>query len=217
MACSRAKVTHLEQSGVEKIPIPGARFSHVHMDLVGPLPANRDGSTSFLVMIDCSTRCPEAVTLGCIDADTLLEAFITTWVACFGVPARITTDRGNQFTSGMWGDWCRKQGVQHITTTAYHPQANHMVEWIHCTLKVALCAKLVPPHGRTIICPGCCRACVPPPRLRLVYQLQRRPCRSSLWCLVSCCHAPSKLPGGVEEPLLVILPTRCSYAQAGWR
>ena len=109
------------------------------------------------------------------------------------------------------------QGVQHITTTAYHPQANHMVEWIHCTLKVALCAKLVPPHGRTIICPGCCRACVPPPGLRLVYQLQRRPCRSSLWCLVSCCHAPSKLPGGVEEPLLVILPTRRSYAQAGWR
>ena len=27
-----------------------------------------------------------------------------------------------------WGDWCQKQGVQHITTTAYHPQANGMVE-----------------------------------------------------------------------------------------
>ena len=61
---------------------------------------------------------------GCIDMDTVLEAFITLWVARFGVPARITTDRGTQFTSGMWGDWCLKQGVQHITITAYHPQAN---------------------------------------------------------------------------------------------
>ena len=51
------------------------------------------------------------------------------------MPARITTDRGTQFTSGTWGDWCQKQGVQHITTTAYHPQANGMVERIHCTLK----------------------------------------------------------------------------------
>ena len=62
--------------------------------------------------------------------DSVLEAFINTWVARFGVPARIITDRGTQFTSGTWGDWCKKQGVQHITTTAYHPQANGMVERI---------------------------------------------------------------------------------------
>ena len=29
VACCRAKVTHVEHSGVEKIPIPGALFSHV--------------------------------------------------------------------------------------------------------------------------------------------------------------------------------------------
>ena len=57
------------------------------------------------------------------------------------MPARITTDRGTQFTSGTWGDWCQKQGVQHITTTAYHQQANGMVERIHRTLKAALCAR----------------------------------------------------------------------------
>ena len=31
--------------------------------------------------------------------------------------------------------------MQHITTTAYHPQANGMVERIHRTLKAALCAR----------------------------------------------------------------------------
>ena len=52
VACRRAKVTHVEHSGVEKIPILGAHFSHVHVDLVGPLPASRDGSTYLLTMID---------------------------------------------------------------------------------------------------------------------------------------------------------------------
>ena len=48
MACCRAKVTHVEHSGVEKIPIPGACFSHMHVDLVVPLPASRDASTYLL-------------------------------------------------------------------------------------------------------------------------------------------------------------------------
>ena len=48
MACCRAKVTHVEHSGVEKIPLPGACFSHMHVDLVVPLPASRDASTYLL-------------------------------------------------------------------------------------------------------------------------------------------------------------------------
>ena len=46
--------------------------------------------------------------MGRIDVDTVLEAFITTWVARFGMPAHNTTNRGMQFTSGTWGDWCQK-------------------------------------------------------------------------------------------------------------
>ena len=78
MACCRAKVTHMGHTGVEKIPIPGIRFSHVHVDLVGPLPASRDGSTYLLTVIDRSNRWPEAVPLRRIDVRTVLEAFITT-------------------------------------------------------------------------------------------------------------------------------------------
>ena len=36
VACCRAKVTHVEHSDVEKIPIPGARFSHMHDIARGP-------------------------------------------------------------------------------------------------------------------------------------------------------------------------------------
>jgi len=37
-ACNRAKVTKQPTTTVEKMAIPGARFSHVHVDIVGPLP-----------------------------------------------------------------------------------------------------------------------------------------------------------------------------------
>ena len=123
--------------------------------------------------------------------DTVLEAFITLWVARFGVPARITTNRGTQFTSGMWGDWCQKQGVQHITITAYHPQVNGMVEQIHRILKAALCALGGVPQTGRITCPGSCWACGPLPGRNLVCQLQRRPYSISCWCLASYRHPVS--------------------------
>ena len=72
VACCRAKVTHVKLCSVEKIPVPGTRFSHVHLDLVGPLPASRDWSTYLLTIIDSSTRWPEVVPLGHIDMDTVL-------------------------------------------------------------------------------------------------------------------------------------------------
>jgi len=113
----------------------------VHVDLVGPLPASRQGFTHLLTAIDRSTRWPEAVPLRGVDTETVLEAFVTTWVARFGVPAKLTTDRGSVFTSGTWGSWCERNGVQHVTTTAYHPQSNGMVERIHRQLKAAMAAR----------------------------------------------------------------------------
>ena len=68
--------------------------------LGGPLPMSRAGHRYLLTAIDRSTRWFEAVLLADISAETVLEAFISCWVACFGVPKQVTSDRGAQFTSG---------------------------------------------------------------------------------------------------------------------
>jgi transposase InsO family protein len=62
-------------------------------------------------------------------------------VARYGVPRVVTTDRGTQFTSATWASLARTLGFQHITTSAYHPQANGMVERFHRQLKAALRAR----------------------------------------------------------------------------
>jgi hypothetical protein len=54
------------------------------------------------------------------------------------VPALVTTDRGTQFTSAVWTGLCRRLGITQLYTTAYHPQANGMVERAHRQIKDAL-------------------------------------------------------------------------------
>ena len=92
-------------------------------------------------MIDRSTRWPEAVLLRETNAEAVLDAFAATWVARFGMPTNISTDRGVQLTSATWTAWCSQYGVQHIPTTAFHPQANGMVERLHQQMKDALRAR----------------------------------------------------------------------------
>jgi hypothetical protein len=49
--------------------------------------------------------------------------------------------RGPQFTSAVWAALCRLLNIQHIPTTAYHPQSNGLVERFHRRLKDALRAR----------------------------------------------------------------------------
>ncbi|KAK3701031.1 hypothetical protein RRG08_063284 [Elysia crispata] len=118
--------------------IPG--FRSLHVDLVGPLPESH-GMTYLLTVIDRFTRWPEAVPLPDAQASTCASALLYHWVARFGVPEDITSDRGRQFTSALWTQLSSLLGINANTTTAYHPQANGMVERLHRQLKASLKAR----------------------------------------------------------------------------
>ena len=136
-ACLTSMTSRHTKPPVLPIPVPEDRFSHVHVDLVGPFSPDR-GFKYLLTMIDRTTRWPEAVPLANTTADTVLRAFLDHWVSRFGVPCTVTTDRGAQFTSGTWRQSLSRLGIATSTTSAYHPQANGLVERLHRTLKNAL-------------------------------------------------------------------------------
>jgi cleavage and polyadenylation specificity factor subunit 1 len=137
-ACNRGKVTRHVKAPLQAIAVPDRRFSHLHVDLVGPLPTSQEGYSHLLTVIDRSSRWIEAIPMLSTSAQACADAVIGGWVARFGIPDLITSDRGPQFTSAVWTALCQKLGIRHILTTAYHPQSNGMVERFHRQLKEAL-------------------------------------------------------------------------------
>ncbi len=91
MTVARAKVRKQPAAAVLPIPVPTQRFSHVHLDLVGPLPTSAQGYRYLFTMVDRTSRWLEAVPLKSMDAAAFAAAFATSWVARFGVPAYVTS------------------------------------------------------------------------------------------------------------------------------
>ena len=142
--CQRSKVHRHNVTPLSRFPTTHHIFTNIHIDLVGPLPPS-GGFTYLLTMIDRFTRWSEVVPLADCTASSVALAFVTHWVARFGVPVSITTDQGRQFESSLWSQLMSVLGSHRIRTTAYHPIANGLVERLHRQLKAAI--KCLPsPH-----------------------------------------------------------------------
>jgi Integrase core domain len=120
--------------------VPARRFNHVHVDIIGPLPTAARGERYMLTGIDRTSRWPEAVPH--ITAERYADSFVEGWVSRFGVPELVTMDKGTQFTSATWACLASKLWFKPVLTSAYHPQANGMVDRLHRQIKDALRARV---------------------------------------------------------------------------
>ncbi len=138
--CQKAKVHRHVSLQAAHIPVPVCRFSHLHVDLVGPLPRS-SGFSYLFTMVDRTTRWPEAMPLTSTTTADCAAALLQGRIQRFGVPDTITGDRGPQFTSSLWAALCSLLPIKHTQTTAYHPQSKGLVERFHHRLKDALRAR----------------------------------------------------------------------------
>ncbi|XP_039308825.1 uncharacterized protein LOC120358487 [Solenopsis invicta] len=111
--CQKSKVTRHVRALLGKFAALG-RFEHIHLDII-VMPVSKDQ-----------------------EAETVARAFYHDWICKFGTALRVTTDQGRQFESRLFQRLSELTGTSHLRTTAYHPQANGMVERFHRQLKAAI-------------------------------------------------------------------------------
>jgi len=149
LPCQQSKIQIHCKSPIQQPIFPYTdRFQTVHMDIIGPFtPSHSLGSlyTSNLkyvvTFIDRATRWFECVPVPDITAETVASAFLSGWIARFGVPLHLVTDQGRQFEGDLFKQLSSVVGFHRLRTTSYHPQSNGMIERFHRTLKTALKAR----------------------------------------------------------------------------
>lgn len=137
LACQRSKVTRHTQSQLGQFIPPNARFEHVHIDIVGPLPPS-EGFRYCLTCVDRFSKWPEAYPLENISAESIASTFYAGWISRFGPPLRVTTDQGTQFEASLFDALSKFLGIARHRTSPYHPAGNGQVERFHRDLKAAI-------------------------------------------------------------------------------
>ena len=140
--CQKAKVVRHNSAPVTNIECIGEKFGQVHIDIVGPIHSTNSRYRYLLTCVDRFSRWCEAFPILDTSAETVAKTFIANWIARFGVPITITSDQGTNFESNLFRNLLTMLGTEKLRTTAYHPQANALVERFHRTLKASLRASL---------------------------------------------------------------------------
>ena len=68
------------------------------------------------------------------DCQDCHKVFYKCFIADFGAPAKLLSDRGANFTSALIEELCAAFSIQKCRTTAYHAECNGQVERFHQTL-----------------------------------------------------------------------------------
>ena len=103
------------------------------IDVMGPFPLQQ-GKQYVISCLDAFSRFTVLVPVPGHTASTAARVLFTHVIAVFGVPSRILSDQGPEFTGKVWDELQEFLGCTLIRTSPYHPQGNGAVERCHRTV-----------------------------------------------------------------------------------
>jgi hypothetical protein len=116
------KQIHTPAQALQMIP-PSWPFIVWGVDILGPFPRAVGGYRFLFVAIDKFTKWPEATPMVSITQGAAV-AFLRSVVCRFGVPSRIITDNGTQFTSRLFQEYCEGIDTQLCFAYVAHLRSN---------------------------------------------------------------------------------------------
>jgi hypothetical protein len=102
-------------------------WDHLQIDLIGPIPTSKNGYAYILTIADVFTGYTVVRALKGKNMEYVTRKI---WkVMCeYGLPKIIQSDNGPEFVNALLDNLLEIAGVEHRLITAYHPQANGLVE-----------------------------------------------------------------------------------------
>jgi predicted aspartyl protease len=128
-ACRRANAPRDRTPGLlNPLPIPQRPWQHITMDFQS-FPPDTHGYDTVFVVIDRLSK--QAFSIPCFKTTTakdMARLYIQNIYRIRGAPESIVSDRGPQFTSDFWDEFCRILGICLKPSTAFHPETDGQTE-----------------------------------------------------------------------------------------
>ena len=114
-------------------PLPDEPWDRIHVDFAGPFLGNM-----WMLVMDAYSKWPSVVRMSKYPTTETtimaLNILFTTW----GSPKTLVSDNGPQFGSKQFEDWCRLNGIVHLTSAPFHPPSNGEAERLVGVFKTAM-------------------------------------------------------------------------------
>ena len=91
----------------------------------------------WLVLVDALTKWPEVIQMSTTSSERTIEV-LRSLFARYGIPRIIVSDNGTQFTSALFNQFCKKNGIHHKLSAPYHPSTNGEAEQFVQTFKYSM-------------------------------------------------------------------------------
>jgi hypothetical protein len=131
----RVKAKYQRPAGLlQPLNVPEWKWEEIGMDFIVGLPRTRDGYDSIWVIVDRLTKVEHFIPLKMTYTGVKLAELYNSRIVCLhGVPKKIVSDRGTQFTSRFWQKLHESMDTKLNFSLAYHPQTDRQpkrTNWI---------------------------------------------------------------------------------------
>lgn len=110
------------------LPIPNHPWSHIALDFVTGLPSS-SGNTVILTVVDRFSKAAHFIPLPKLPSAKETALVVVDHIfRIHGLPKDVVSDRGPQFVSHFWKEFCRLIGASASLTSGFHPQTNGQSE-----------------------------------------------------------------------------------------
>ena len=139
--CILAEKKHGKAEGFLNLIDKGAKpLDTYHIDHLGPLPSTKKRYNHIFVVTDSFTKFSWIYPTKSTTAEEAVER-LRTQAVIFGNPRRIIADRGSAFTSNLFQNYCKTEGIERVLITTGIPRGNGQVERVNRVI-IPVLAKL---------------------------------------------------------------------------